>query len=273
MKKTAVTVALGFAVMASFAQAPKGERPKYTKEEIVRIRAEQHEKMLKINGGTIVKPDSAKGEIVFFNAQRRISEKRAAGSFRYLAKNFKINYKVVTASSPVSVTNAAALCKAHKANAAVFLVDDPTLTSMSVVSPDERWAIVNIAALTADNPAESFVVARTHKEVVRALLYAMNAGDTQKGEGLMSPMTCLKDLDDLASSLPPADVTARVMKNLPKLGLARIKTSTYREACQEGWAPQPTNDYQKAIWEEVHTPPEKPLKITYDKDKQKPVVK
>ena len=273
MNKMALTVVLSFVALFSFAQAPKRERPKYTKEEIARIRAEQHEKMLKINGGTIVKPDSAKGEIVFFNAQRRILEKRAAGSFRYLAKNFKINYKVVTASLPVSVTNAAAMCKAYNANAAVFLVDDPTLSSTSIVSPGERWAIVNIAALAADNPAESFVVARTHKEVVRALLYAMNAGDTQKGEGLMSPMTCLKDFDDIASALPPADVTARVMKNLQKLGLARIKTSTYREACQEGWAPQPTNDYQKAIWQEVHAAPDKPIKITYDKDKQKPVVK
>lgn len=249
---------------AVFAQLPKKERPKYTPEEIARIRAEQHEKMLKINGGRIVKPGSAKGEIVFFNAQKRIDEKRAAGSFRYLGRSLGINFKVQTVNSDVSVTNAAAFCRAHDSCAAVFLVDDVSLSSRMIVSPDEKWAIVNVAALAADNSTNSFVVARTHKEVVRALLYAMNAADSQNGDTLMSPMSNLKDLDDIASALPPVDVTSRVMKNLPKLGLSRIKMSTYREACEEGWAPAPTNEYQRAIWDKVHAIPTKPIKIEFD---------
>jgi len=42
-----------------------------------------------------------------------------------------------------------------------------------------------------------------------------------------------------------------------------------REACQEGWAPAPTNDIQKAIWNEVRQLPAKPIKIEFDPAKGK----
>ena len=46
--------------------------------------------------------------------------------------------------------------------------------------------------------------------------------------------------------------------------LVRIHRATYREACREGWAPPPTNDLQRAIWEETRKLPEKPIKIEFD---------
>ena len=33
--------------------------------------------------------------------------------------------------------------------------------------------------------------------------------------------------------------------------------STYRKACREGWAPAPTNDVQKAIWEDINATKER----------------
>ena len=39
------------------------------------------------------------------------------------------------------------------------------------------------------------------------------------------------------------------------------KRSVYRKACEEGWAPAPTNDVQKAIWDKVHAMPTEPIKI------------
>ena len=39
--------------------------------------------------------------------------------------------------------------------------------------------------------------------------------------------------------------------------------------CQEGWAPPPTNEYQRAIWNDVHKIPEKPMKIDFDPAKGK----
>ena len=44
--------------------------------------------------------------------------------------------------------------------------------------------------------------------------------------------------------------------------------TNYRTAVKEGWAPQPTNDVQKAIWDKVHAMPTEPLKIKSETKKQ-----
>ena len=41
----------------------------------------------------------------------------------------------------------------------------------------------------------------------------------------------------------------------------------YLVAVQEGWAPQPTNDVQKAIWDKVHALPTEPIKIKPEEKK------
>ena len=50
--------------------------------------------------------------------------------------------------------------------------------------------------------------------------------------------------------------------------MTETKASTYRKACQEGWALAPTNDVQKAIWKEVHSIPDKPMTIEYKPKKR-----
>ena len=67
----------------------------------------------------------------------------------------------------------------------------------------------------------------------------------------MGPVTEAKDLDLFAGARPPIDVLNRVLRAMPKYGLERWEQYTYREACEQGWAPAPTNEYQKAIWEKV----------------------
>jgi hypothetical protein len=57
---------------------------------------------------------------------------------------------------------------------------------------------------------------------------------------------------------------ARMQKMWKRFGVKKERRIPYRVACQEGWAAQPTNDYQKAVWEQVHSIPDKPLKIEYD---------
>ena len=43
----------------------------------------------------------------------------------------------------------------------------------------------------------------------------------------------------------------RIIKHLKGIGVKPARRTTYKRACQEGWAPAPTNAYQKAIWEQV----------------------
>ena len=52
-------------------------------------------------------------------------------------------------------------------------------------------------------------------------------------------------------------------------GVKKERRIPYRVAVQEGWAAPPTNDYQKAVWNEVHAIPDKPLTIEFDPKKDR----
>lgn len=63
----------------------------------------------------------------------------------------------------------------------------------------------------------------------------------------------------------PFDKFAAFAKHLSDFGVKPRKMATYKRACQEGWAPAPTNDIQKAIWEKAKADKERgpvnPIKI------------
>ena len=61
------------------------------------------------------------------------------------------------------------------------------------------------------------------------------------------------------------DVSRGITYNMPRAGVTPWKVTTYKRACEEGWAPAPTNEYQQAIWDKVHAVPTEPLKIKYQK--------
>ena len=84
--------------------------------------------------------------------------------------------------------------------------------------------------------------------------------------GVLKP----EDLDQIDIKMTvPAELAAGMTKNLRLRGVTEFKTTSYLVACREGWAPAPTNDIQKAIWEKVHAPPQKPMKIKFDPAAQK----
>ena len=77
----------------------------------------------------------------------------------------------------------------------------------------------------------------------------------------MSPISTITDLDKIANDAIPVDVVARVYKYLPLSGCNINTRVPYVLAVREGWAPAPTNEYQKAIWDKVHAMPTAPIKI------------
>ena len=60
----------------------------------------------------------------------------------------------------------------------------------------------------------------------------------------------------------------RCQRYLLSLGVKPYRLTTYRKACEEGWANPPTNDVQKAIWDKVHAMPTEPIKIKPETKKQ-----
>ena len=135
-----------------------------------------------------------------------------------------------------------------------------------LAAPEEAWAQVNVKPLLADNPDETTLRQRTIKEMWRALGLSLGCAYSATQPCVMSEVRSLSDLDAIPRIMGPeaqskVDVTAR------RRGVVPIQYVSYRQACEEGWAPAPTNDVQKAIWDKVHAMPTEPIKIKPEEKK------
>lgn len=153
----------------------------------------------------------------------------------------------------------------------ISLVEDAS--PRLVVAPEDASASINVKALSKDGADRKVVCERVMKELWRAYAYIFGAAECEFGPGITDLVVNLEELDRLACGAPHPAMQNSIFKNTARLGVGVVRSVTYRQACSEGWAPAPTNDILKAIWDKVHEIPSKPMKITYDKAAQKPVVK
>ena len=138
-----------------------------------------------------------------------------------------------------------------------------------VIMPDNAIAIVDVKALSVDKPAMPLLETRLSKEIWRGLVYVLGGGNTYVQNCVMKQVSSLKGLDAIPSRTACPDAYLRIAESARAIGLNPLRRVTYRQACKEGWAPQPTNDVQKTIWEEIHAIPDKPITIEYDPKKDK----
>lgn len=144
------------------------------------------------------------------------------------------------------------------------------------VMPDSAEVFVNIKALSKDSPDQQKLNARISKEVWRGLIYVLGGGNTFTAQCVMKPVASLADLDAIPATMACPEAYMRIADGAAKFGLKAERRCTYRQACKEGWAPAPTNDIQRKVWERVQTEksfeaqtkdPTKPIKIKYQKKK------
>lgn len=148
----------------------------------------------------------------------------------------------------------------------IELVESDAFGALAIYPEDNR-ATVNVKPLAADGATGDLLATRLYKEIIRAALMTLGSG--------YSPTLChasvvrsLKDLDQINPKYVSPD-TFTHLGAMPLLGMQFVTFSNYREACKQGWAPAPTNDVQRGIWDEIHNPPSKPLKIEFDPVTQK----
>lgn len=146
--------------------------------------------------------------------------------------------------------------RAANANAVVFFAEDPTLP-MSLVAMEEHWAFVNVALLKADNPRVDVFALRARKMLLRALFSVLGAACSKYPANPLKPISSLGELDGLSDPLLTIDSAIGMYGYLPGIGLERYEMMTYKEACEEGLAPPPTNDIQRAVWEQVKSEKER----------------
>lgn len=138
----------------------------------------------------------------------------------------------------------------EKAGAVISIVDVPNQPSL-LIAPEDGWAQVNMAALVKDSPSPEVLGVRAKKELWRAFIILFGGGNSRFHDDLMRPVTSLKDLDSSPNLVSSPEPFNAVTEGARARGITPLYRATYKRACKEGWAPAPTNDYQKAVWEQV----------------------
>lgn len=209
--------------------------------------AVRRERMMTKTGGMIDFP--GKGKILYVNCQSKIS------AYDVQKRCDKIQYVTKFPCEVREGTWKFGDTKPSDASIAIFIIDDESLP-MSLVAVEAGWAVVNTATLKLEP--------RFSKELTRVTTLLGGAGYSPIATSVMHAVKNPSDLDKAIDGFT-MDMYNAILGNLKGLGMAPMRKTTYLKACQEGWAPAPSNDYQKAIWNQTHEIPTEPLKIEYKK--------
>lgn len=232
--------------------------PKFTPEQ----KAAMRERMIKNTGGFLQKQGS--GNFAFVRCKTKLSSNLLEDRAKRLAKSLRI--KVNVKDAEFSIQGARNTLLGLGVNAAVFIVEDKAFP-MSLIAQEECWGMINIIALMKDNPSQKKLEHRIHIMLTRVTAQVLGCAVIPDVDNALAPIHSLKDIDTIISDSITSSTAMGILKNLQALDIVQTRTVTYRTACQEGWAPAPTNDIQKAIWDKVHSVPQKPMKIEFDPKK------
>ena len=213
-------------------------------------------------GGWVTQPSNGK-VIRIVNAQRRVSRASLEETAEQISH--MTSFPVLVTDS--TKTDPASLLVGD--TAAAVIVKDADGRERIVVAPEDGWATVHVKAIGADGADDARVTIRTAKEVWRAAAIMLGASDSMMQPCLMAPIHSIAELDANTCVMPTMEPFNKMINNARRMGVAVRRRVSYRKACQEGWAPAPTNDVQRAIWEETRQLPAKPIKIEFDPAKGK----
>ena len=207
------------------------------------------ERVLKKTGGFLQQP--AEGPLALLLDARE----KPTATIDEVARLYRLATKldIDVAREPQGEARPLAFARERMARTAplllVAIVDDDDLPALSVF-PEERIGIVNARRLKGgDDPSAPEM--RVSKEVWRAIGFIGGLGFSPAENDMMQPYYTLEEID--ASRYPfiqPMNM-ARMQKFWTRFGVKRARRIPYRVAVKEGWAPAPTNDYQRAVWDEV----------------------
>ena len=242
---------------------PVPKDSKYTIEQI----KERDERVLKKTGG-FVDVESKGVSVAVLDGRQKPggSAIQFSDVFGSLSKtNVKVERNpLVTGTNAVDA--AIVFRDAQKAAYAIVIVDSAELRGLTVI-PEDRVAIINAAYYRDGGSDPLKPEVRIHKEIWRALGFVAGIGYAPFPNDVLQPVFSVAELDGLTYQVMQPMNFQKMYSALSKLGVTRSRRLPYRVAVQEGWAAQPTNDYQKAIWDKVHAVPATPMKIEFDPKK------
>lgn len=221
-------------------------------------KSEVRERIYRHFGGNLKVPGKQKGKVVIVDSASNLPQQSLDAVIKQFDDTIHIAIEVQKGEFSFESPKI-------QGEATVFLVDEAELP-MSLIAPESRWALVNVAKLKSEKP--QFYDARIRKETVRTLVALLGGCNSTYPDALTGCVLRAEDLDRFADTRLQVEIEQRLPSYIEKLGITPYVMTSYRKACEEGWAPAPTNDVQKAIWDKVHAMPTEPLKIKPETKKQ-----
>lgn len=203
------------------------------------------------SGGEVQVPGSGRGKIVILSSQKTVKLDDLKRPFRKVIELMMLPLEFREGDPIVPGPDA---IKSVGANFVINVIDDPSKSAPLLLAPEEGWAIVNIAHSKKDDPTPTRLIDRARKQTMRGFGYLCGCANATYKNTVMGPMRKMIDMDRVPYFELPLDSYNRVLDYLAGYRVTRFEYSTYRTACKDGWAPAPTNKWQKAIWEEYKDP-------------------
>lgn len=189
--------------------------------------------------------------ILVLNMQKRIPADIARQASADMSRILRVPIQIKEEDKALDPLETASDVLKDKAVAVLLIVSDTPKYPSMLVAPEARWVVVNTAALAVGNPASDVLASRLNKEIWRAFGMVLGGGFSSFPDCLMQPVFKAEQLDQLKGKAISPDPLPRMLRTMTKLGIKPQRLTSYRKACEEGWAPMPTNAFQKAIWDEI----------------------
>ena len=224
--------------------------------------AEVNTNMLARTGGIIMPPDNGNRVVLVNSCQANTN-----AIFQLMMtseKMFHIPVKLVEEPAKVDCPyKGAKAYKGEKAPAVIYIYkgekDGPILT----VYMEDAIATINttpLRSMTSEIEAD-----RLAKELLRGYGVILGGYYSAKLPSVLEPVYGVGQIDNIRVKMFSPMHLSAIMHGANLLELPLLRPTTYQAACRMGWAPAPTNEYQKAIWDAAHNEkergPAKALKI------------
>lgn len=132
--------------------------------------------------------------------------------------------------------------------ALIEVTDGSEETPVLAIYPEERRATVNSGSILRQGAAE--YARRLERELWRAICFVGGAGYSPSSNSLVQPIFTLEELDAINSKGVNMVTISQLAPLFAKCGVRKGSKISYRNAVRQGWAPAPTNDIQRAVWED-----------------------
>ena len=220
-----------------------------SKWTIAQLKA-RDERVLKKTGGFLYQ--EAEGPIAMLVDARE----RATLTIEEVARLYRLGTKldINTAKEPrgekCPFDAARAVMSETNALLVVMVVDKCDKLPALSVFPEERIGLVNADKLKGgDDPSAPEM--RVSKEMWRAIGFIGGVGFSAQENDMMQPYYTLAEIDGNGHPYIQPMNMAKMQAMWKRFGVKRARKVPYRIAVREGWAPPPTNDYQRAVWDEI----------------------